>query len=412
MDSQKLDLRQFELAELDKSEWDVVVVGAGPSGSAAARQLAHNGHDVLLIDKAAFPRRKVCGDGLIADSIRFLKSEGLYDRVASEANHSDAATIISPSGDTFDCPGRYMVLKRERFDALMVQAAIEFGATFARGQITTLGYDQDGVVRLGNRDGSPSIRGRYCVLASGGQLSLAEQAGLKQASLTVNARPHAFAMSRYLRSSYELPNLIIKFDRRIIPGFAWVWPMGDGLFNVGAGATYRTGPKPGKLAGEALESMINETEFGRGLLNQGEFVSDLKGAPILCDMGGCEMWDQRRIVVCGEAIGTTYSLTGEGVGKAMESGKIAGEVIFEALRETDPTRLSQYPLRVNKHLRGKYRNYRIAENLFAKAWLNDFLCRRLGRSPYLLRKFTKLTDDRLSVNPFFGLGSLFKSFLT
>lgn len=395
MDSQESNLRQFELAELVKSDWEVVIVGAGPSGSAAARQLAHDGHKVLLIDKAAFPRRKVCGDGLIADSIEFLKSEGLYDRVASEANHSDVATIISPSGNTFDCPGRYLVLKRERFDAIMVQSAVEFGATFARGQITALGYDKDGLVRLGNRDGSISIRSHYCVLACGGRLNLAEQVGLKPARLVVNARPHAFAMRRYLKSSYELPNLIIKFDRRIIPGFAWVWPMGDGLFNVGAGATYRTGSKPGKLAREAFDSMINETEFGRGLISQGEFVSDLKGAPILCDMGGCDLWDQRRIVASGEAIGTTYSLTGEGVGKAMESGKMAGEAISEALRETDPTRLSQYPVRINKHLRGKYRNYRIAESWFAKAWLNDFLCRRLGRSPYLLRKFTELTDDRL-----------------
>lgn len=406
MECQTNHIEQPDLSELHKSDWEVVVIGAGPSGSAAARYFAGAGHDVLIIDKAAFPRRKVCGDGLIADTIEYLKSEGLYDRVAAEANQSDAATIISPSGHTFDCPGRYLVLKRERLDTIMVKSAIEQGAVFAHGQISSLGYDKDGLVVLGVRDGSTRISCQYCIVASGGQLNLAQQAGMK-----AGAKPHAFAISRYLRSSHELPNLIIKFDRRIIPGFSWVWPMGNGLFNVGAGATYRTGPKPGKLAMAALASLLNETEIGRSLFSKGEFVSELKGAPILCNMDGCDLWDQRRILASGESIGTTYGLTGEGIGKAMESGKLAGEAISEALSTNDPACLTQYPIRIDQHLRGKYRNYRIAESWFAKAWLNDFLCKRLARSPFLLEKFAEFADDRSSVNQFFSLGSLIKSFV-
>ncbi|MBU6260317.1 MAG: NAD(P)/FAD-dependent oxidoreductase, partial [Burkholderiales bacterium] len=110
------------------SRCDVLVVGAGPAGSACARQLATAGLDVLLADQHAFPRDKVCGDGLIPDSHAALRRLGVWDEVAALARHVGAVRCVGPRGGQVDVPGTLAVLPRRQLDHILVRAAERAGA--------------------------------------------------------------------------------------------------------------------------------------------------------------------------------------------------------------------------------------------------------------------------------------------
>ena len=115
------------LAELP-TRCDVLVVGAGPAGSAAAQWLARAGRQVLLVDQHAFPRDKVCGDGLIADALRALDRLGVRDEVLAEARRSATLGCIGPRGGRIDVPGSLAVLPRRRLDEIVCRAAVAAGA--------------------------------------------------------------------------------------------------------------------------------------------------------------------------------------------------------------------------------------------------------------------------------------------
>ncbi|MDQ6639482.1 MAG: FAD-dependent monooxygenase, partial [Pseudomonadota bacterium] len=107
---------------------DVVVVGAGPAGSAAAQLLARAGRDVVLVDSQAFPRDKVCGDGLIPDAHRALDRLGVLTQVMAEARSATTLACIAPRGGRIDVPGRLAVLPRKRLDEIVCRAAVAAGA--------------------------------------------------------------------------------------------------------------------------------------------------------------------------------------------------------------------------------------------------------------------------------------------
>lgn len=107
---------------------EVLVVGAGPAGSAAARTLARAGVDVVLIDQQAFPRDKVCGDGLIPDAHRAMAKLGVLDEVMALAQPVKHLRCIAPRGGRIDVPGTLAVLPRRQLDLVLCRAAAEAGA--------------------------------------------------------------------------------------------------------------------------------------------------------------------------------------------------------------------------------------------------------------------------------------------
>jgi len=129
---------QQPLDTLPIRRWDVIVIGAGPAGAVCAHTMAERGLAVLLLDKERFPRDKVCGDLLIADSLAMLRRIGLYDRIAGLAHCSDAIEVSSPSGATFTIPGEFLSLKRRRFDFELARHATASGAVFAAANVVAI----------------------------------------------------------------------------------------------------------------------------------------------------------------------------------------------------------------------------------------------------------------------------------
>src|SRR5206468_12469488 len=152
------------------STCDVLVVGAGPAGSACAQWLARAGVDVVLADQHAFPRDKVCGDGLIPDAHRALARLGVLDKVLAQAKGARHVGCVGPRGGRVDVPARLAVLPRRELDEILRQAALRAGARWlspARFEAPLLDADERvaGATFASAAGGSQTVHARWPVLA-------------------------------------------------------------------------------------------------------------------------------------------------------------------------------------------------------------------------------------------------------
>ena len=177
---------------------DVLVVGAGPAGSAAAKWLARAGREVLLVDQHAFPRDKVCGDGLIPDAHAALRRLGVLDEVAALATHVHHVRCIGPRGGRIDVPGSLAVLPRRRLDEIVCRAAVAAGARmFAPARFVAPLSEGGRVVgaELEHDGESRRVRADWLVLATGAQPQAMLAAGLCE-----RRAPSGIALRGYIRN--------------------------------------------------------------------------------------------------------------------------------------------------------------------------------------------------------------------
>ncbi len=367
--------------------WDVVIVGAGPAGATAARELAAGGRAVLLLDKASFPREKVCGDGLIPDALNALRRAGVYQQVIDEGHRASVLSAFSPRSIRVDVPGEFVTLRRDRLDHLLLQAAIAQGALFEQARVTALHADDDGVtVSVAGAD--HAIRSRIAVVATGADMSLLQQAGVVH-----RRQPSAVALRCYVRSPVTIDSLIISFHRAILPGYAWIFPMGEHEYNVGCGVFYRGGRRATVNLRTTFATFSEAFPLAKELLREAEHVTPLTGARLRCGLDGAAACHSARILSIGETIGATFPFTGEGIGKAMETGEIAARQIERALVEVDRRHLTDFAHVLERELAPRYTGYRVAQNWLARPWVNDLVAGRVRRSPRLQRAIAGVLNE-------------------
>jgi len=359
-----------------RSSWDAVVIGAGPAGSTAARVLAERGHAVLIVDKAAFPREKVCGDGLIPDALQCLRRAGLYEAVASRGHRTGTLSVFSPSGVRVDLPGDFVTLPRVELDDLLLQEALRRGAAFRNARVTEVVSRDEGVIlRLG--EAAEPIRARYAVLATGADLSLTP--GLIRDH---GRRTDAVALRCYIEAAVDIDELVISFDRSILPGYAWIFPLGNGRYNVGCGV-FRRHERHGRVnLRRTFAAFTEQFALARAVWSSRRAATRLIGAMLRCGLELRRAWDGASVVAAGEAIATTYPFTGEGIGKAMESGEAAAEHVSAALDGARDA-LATYAETLRRRFLPRYAGYHIAENWMSSPWVGDVVARGVRRSSRL-----------------------------
>ncbi|MFP4477479.1 MAG: NAD(P)/FAD-dependent oxidoreductase [Desulfatibacillaceae bacterium] len=377
----KLNAIQVPASNVEQREYDVIVAGAGPAGSAAASWLARSGASVLMLDGAPFPRDKVCGDLLVEDSMQCLRALDVAEEILEAGLETPRFRMLSPSRIPFDVPGRFVTLKREVLDAILAKTAHARGAIFALGRVSSIEETDTGVKC--RTDGGATFRAAAAVLATGARVGL-----MKDRGMATQYGASAVAARCYIRAEKGPDYLLASYDRSIIPGYAWVFPMGGGEYNVGCGVFYNgKGNGTGKTNNVNLRTMFDtfmrQIREAREIRETAVETGPLAGAVLRCGLGGFRMSPAARILPVGESAGATLPFTGEGIGKSMETGRIAAEMISAALASGDFSPLAGYPRVLEERLRHRYTGYSMAQKWLAHAWVVDFLAARARKNRFL-----------------------------
>lgn len=318
---------------------EILVIGAGPGGSAAAWALARAGRAVMLIDRAAFPRDKTCGDGLTPNAVRTLRQMGVLTQVErAGAQRIDCVSITGPGGmatclslaDHMPPDVSYaLVLSRFQLDDILRRHALASGAQF-KGQVhvTHLQHDKDRItaVLADTPSGSVTFRAEHVVMAVGANVGLLRREGW------LSPEPQVL---RAARAYYQAPggpqhSYCFYFDRELLPGYGWIFPTGDGVANVGVGILPDPdGPRPSTA--NLLEEFIR-LRIERGDLQAAVPVGPVKSYPLRLDFLKQPVAGANWLLV-GEAAGLVNPLTGEGIDLALESGLLAARLLHADICE-------------------------------------------------------------------------------
>jgi geranylgeranyl reductase family protein len=384
--------------------WDALVVGAGPAGSTAALHLAAAGRRVLLLDRERFPRDKTCGDLLIADALQALERAGLSRAVEEIGHEVRSMAVFSPSRIRVDVQGRFFTLRRRLLDALIAHKAVEAGAVFCRGEVRRIEHAATGGVTCALGGTERTVGGRVGVVATGAGVELLENLGLP-----VRRRASAMAARCYVRSPQGPRDLVVSFDRAIIPGYAWIFPLGNDEYNVGCGVFVASPACAPANLRHLFTRFLAAFPPAVELMRRGELLSPLQGARLRCGLQGACQDGTGNLLAVGETIGATYPLTGEGIGKAMRTGELAAEAVHGALKSADWGRLRDFPARLEAELRSRYRGYQRAERWVSRPWLCDLMARCMRRSRFLRASMAAVLDETLDPGAVFSLGAMVQS---
>ncbi|MFD2248653.1 NAD(P)/FAD-dependent oxidoreductase [Pontibacter ruber] len=330
-------------------ETDICIVGAGPGGATAALHLAQQGIPSLLIDKAVFPRDKICGDALSGKVVSELKRihPELPERLSQQPVQLPSWGIhfISPAGHKLSVPFKYnynsahdtpsgYIAKRVDFDNFLIEEVKK------RPEITLLeGMDissytrENGQIRLSDSSGSINISTKLLIAANGAHSSFSRHiAGIKQ-----EPEHYCAGLRAYYKnvSGLDQDNFIeLHFFKDFLPGYFWIFPLPDGYANVGVGMLSEAVSKRKiNLKREMLRMIAEHPELKKRFANA-ELVGDIKGY-------GLPLGSKKRTIsgdnymLVGDAASLIDPFTGEGVSNAMISGRWAATQAAQCLVQSN-----------------------------------------------------------------------------
>lgn len=376
------------------SRCDVLVIGAGPAGSATALTLARAGVDVVLVDQQNFPREKVCGDGLIPDAHAALRRLGVFDEVMANAQRVAHVACIGPRGGRLEVAGALAVLPRRELDHILCRAAVAAGAKLVTPARFDAALEDKGRVvgaRLQMGAATHEVQAQWVVLATG-----ASPQALQATGMCTRRTPSGMALRGYVKNGAmvgRIKALEVVWHPQLKPGYGWIFPAPGGTFNIGVGIA----PSHVKTADSRYEMRnVNLRDVfaaftqryapARELMEGGQLVGELKGAPLRFSLEGAH-WSRPGLLVTGEAAGSTYAFTGEGIGKAMETGSHAAEALLagRAQRLADAAIRADYEQRLTT-LRPRFALYERANRVNKHPWLADLVVWSARRSPQRLKR--------------------------
>ena len=384
---------------------DVVVVGAGPAGSSVAYFLATAGLDVLLLEKTTFPREKVCGDGLTPRAVKALTGMGVSLSESDGWQRHRGLRIIGGGGrieldwpDLSSYPGYGLVRTRTDFDQILAGHAQKAGARLLEGVNVTgpLRDDRTGrITGVTSKDGR-EFRGRLVVAADGNSSRLSVAMGLHKR----DDRPLGVAVRTYYSSprhddEYLEAWLDLWDGKLLLPGYGWIFGMGDGTCNVGVGLL-NTSAGFGEIDyRQLLQRWLAGMPQEWGLLEENR-TEPIRGAALPMGFNRTPHYTEGLVLV-GDAGGMVNPFNGEGIAYALESGEIAARVIMQALaRPTAAGReqvLQTYPRQLKDAYGGYYTLGRVFVELIGKPSVMQFATRHGVKRPAVMRFTMKLLGN-------------------
>ncbi|MFE1317239.1 geranylgeranyl reductase family protein [Kitasatospora phosalacinea] len=373
-----------------ESTADVIVVGAGPAGSSTAYWLAQAGLDVLLLEKTEFPREKVCGDGLTPRAVKQLVDMGI-DVTAEGWLRNKGLRIIGGGvrleldwPDLAAFPDYGLVRKRADFDELLARQAQKAGARlYENCNVSGPVQDRTGRItgvtaKLGPDKREVEFHAPLVVAADGNSTRLSLAMGLHR----IESRPMGVAYRTYFTSPRHdddyLESWLELWDTRggqkkLLPGYGWIFGMGDGTSNVGLGIL-NSSPAFGDLNWrEVLKSWCASMPEEWGYTPE-NMTEPIRGAALPMAFNRQPHYT-RGLLLVGDAGGLVNPFNGEGIAYAMESGQLAAGVIVQATARITPEGRERALARYPQLLKDTYGGYYTLGRAFVKLIGNDKVMR-------------------------------------
>jgi menaquinone-9 beta-reductase len=365
---------------------DVLVIGGGPAGAAAGYWLAQQGIDVTIVERKTFPREKTCGDGLTPRAVKQLHDMGLHDELAAFHRYSGLrATGVGrelelewPSHPIY--PNYGYVVRRRELDSMVAARAVKAGATLLEGHEALAPVMDRGFVRgatVQPKSGpAVDIEAKYVVVADGANSRFGRALGTSRQ----REWPYGTAIRTYWESPKHadpwIESALDVQDRNgnSMPGYGWIFPVGDGTVNIGVGLLSTFKEFKNVNTTHLLDAYAHQiadrwqidpehptTKATSGRIPMGGSVGPKSGPTYL---------------VIGDAAGSVNPFNGEGIDYAYETARMAAQVLAEAVLTNDGRALQQY----NQMVHDEYGEYFKVARLFARV---------IGR-PALMRELTRV----------------------
>ncbi|MDX2381080.1 MAG: NAD(P)/FAD-dependent oxidoreductase [Acidimicrobiia bacterium] len=333
---------------------DVVIVGGGPAGSAAPIELGRSGRSAVVIDKSVFPRDKCCGDGLTTLALRELEALGFDPADVPDWFDVSAAHLRSPSGREIRLPlpehGRYAaVAPRLQLDDALLTLARTSGVDVYDGQRFESIEQSDDMVTVETPD--LSIRARYVIAADGMWSPIRKALGRQLPGYLGDW--HGFRQYACNVTGPASKQLYVWFEPDLLPGYAWSFPLPGGRANVGFGVL-RDGSRRIAAMSDQWLDLLARPHIVEALGPDFELEARHTAWPIPARIDEIALGDGRTLFV-GDAAAATDVMTGEGIGQALLTGRLAAEAIIGAGALQPSDALAIYTREVTHHLRADHR---------------------------------------------------------
>jgi menaquinone-9 beta-reductase len=376
---------------------ETIVIGAGPAGSAAASTLARSGIDVLLVDRAVFPRDKPCGDGVGIDSVEELQRMEIWDAVkAAKFRAIHGVEYIAPDGTSLEMNfpisshENNFVAPRPEFDNILRKGAISQGAEFRQLNVVGPLIENDRVCGILAIEGDQqiSIRCQTLIVADGSN------------SITANRLRNSKYRSQYVGIAWRgYVKTAVKQDHKIraffsselLPGYVWWFPIDDHTINVGIGTTFLRYQELTRSLPTIIKSALLHFPCDHLEIGQSHSISDGKLWTLNL---GCTQ--ERRsfpgAILVGDAGGFVNPATGGGIANALKTGRLSAEATLRALQDPKniDLRLSEFDVTWKNQLWPQLRNsYFIQQKLMRHSIIVNWLVRSLVRQSSLSKRFSQ-----------------------
>ncbi len=339
---------------------DVVVVGAGPAGSSCAYWLAEAGWDVVVVEKKTFPREKTCGDGLTPRAVRQLADMGLEDALAGSHRYTGlrafgfghSIEMQWPEHPHF--PDYGYTITRHDLDGLVATRAARAGATLLQGtEVVGVVADDAGPASLlpaltgvtveeKGVSGTREVKAHYVVVADGSNSRIGRMLGTSRR----RDLPLGMALRGYYRSDrHDDPFIESHLDIRdtegtVVPGYGWIFPMGDGRVNVGVGLLSTEQRWKGVNTSTLMDTFVGYAPTSWGLGPETSLGPPTGGKlPMGLSVGPRV---GHNVLVAGDAGGAINPFNGEGIAYAYETGRLAAAALGHALTGAGSRALAGY----------------------------------------------------------------------